>query len=104
SYGVFLNDVRVTTSGAAVLSGSKLSLGQEGAVMKLLVPGQPSKTTQGMQAAEVQAAAAPGPVARAPESKPAPTPPAPSPSPAATAQPAPDAPAPRQSSDSARRG
>jgi|GEM_PF-944664 len=63
SNGVFLNDVRVTASGAAVLSGSKLALGQEGAIMKLLVPGQSSgKTSQGMQQAPQ---AAPGPVAPA---------------------------------------
>ena len=50
SNGVFLNDVRVTSSGAVLLSGSKLALGQEGAIMKLLVPGQSTgKTSQGLQ-------------------------------------------------------
>ncbi len=50
SNGVYLNDVRVTATGAVLLSGSKLALGQEGAIMKLLVPGQSTgKTSQGMQ-------------------------------------------------------
>ncbi len=99
SNGVFLNDVRVTSSGAVVLSGSKLALGQEGAVMKLLVPGAPTKTAA-LQAAAVQAAAAPGP-----QLKPAPgsgAHPAPAPQAATAAPPAP--PAPVQASESARRG
>jgi pSer/pThr/pTyr-binding forkhead associated (FHA) protein len=91
SNGVFLNDVRVTAGGAALLSGSKLALGQEGAIMKLLVPGQSTgKTSQGMQQPP-QSAAAPispadrplrpapgtGAVPIAPPQAPAPKPPAP---------------------------
>jgi FHA domain len=96
SNGVFLNDVRVTSAGAAVLSGSKLALGQEGAVMKLLVPGAPTKTAA-LAAAAVQAAAAQGP-----QLKPAPgTGPHPAPAP----QPIPQKPAaPVQVSDHASGG
>lgn len=81
SNGVFLNDVRVTAGGAAVLSGSKLALGQEGAIMKLLVPGQSSgKTSQGMHQAP-QAAPADRPLRPAPGTGAVPVAPAPSPPP-----------------------
>jgi S1-C subfamily serine protease len=107
SNGLFLNDVRVTSSGSAVLSGSKLSLGQEGAVMKLLLPGAPAKTTQALQAAAMAAAAAPAAATGTPERPPLKPAPGSTTTPAAPAQSAPPAPlrpTPQPASESARRG
>ncbi|MBV6516440.1 MAG: hypothetical protein HPKKFMNG_02125 [Planctomycetes bacterium] len=77
SNGVFLNDVRVTASGAAVLSGSKLSLGQEGAIMKLLIAGQPAAPSP--KAATAPQASAPPPASPAAPAAASPPPPVASP-------------------------
>ena len=84
SNGVFLNDVRVTAAGSAVISGSKLSLGQEGAIMKLLIPGQPATNsatkplTGALPAAQPALKAAPqataAPKTAVPATSPAPAP------------------------------
>jgi hypothetical protein len=72
SNGVFLNDVRVTTSGAVIMPGSKLSLGQEGAIMKLLLPGQPSTGVIPPKAPPAAAAPTAEPVPQKPALKPPP--------------------------------
>lgn len=107
SNGVFLNDVRVTAAGAVLLSGSKLALGQEGAIMKLLVPGASTgKTSQGLAkpaAAQPPLAPADRPLKPAPGTGQVPVPAAAAPiaPPPQPVAPAPVSPVP---SESARRG
>lgn len=70
SNGLFLNDVRVTSSGSAVLSGSLAFSGPRRRCDETAAVRAPAKTTQALQAAAMAAAAAPAAATGAPERPP----------------------------------